>query len=483
MPEPSTFKPVTETVKQAVKDIGGQIKGLGDDVTGKIRATFDEEMEEIVSWGETVFGRVKQVFGPFLSSIGQWFMQTKLMKSTAGFLKKILGIEQRREKKERAGLGIKVKGWFDKLLPILASGIGFLVSGLGAMLGGILAPFIAPLTEPFRMLSNVFGKLTKTKGWLRFSKFMKDPFGLGAFKADKGGPLKRIFTWFRNLSRFVPKGLITAAQKGLKMFKTLFGWIGKAGKFVAGAFGSGFLKGFMASVKKIFWPIQIIMSVIDFIKGFQDTEGDIFDKVVGGVKNVLKEFFGFPVKILGMLIDWVAEQFGIENLGAKDAMMDAFNWFIDFPLDLITTAKDFFVDMLPKAWAALGNVNLDIFTPILDYFGKIKDGILAGIWSYIDSHPWMKKLISGVGGGGILKSLEDTAKDVENRQKEEMTEYEKQRLEQEKEKLELAKRQTSGQQISVVNQSSDGMPSRPPPTETTGSRFVLAGATADDDSY
>lgn len=481
MPQESTFKPVTEAVKQAVKDVGSQIQGLGSDITGKFRQTFDEEMEEIVSWGESVFGRVKQIFGPFLSSIGQWFLQTKLLKSTAGFLKKMLSIEEWRKKRERMEQGFKKKSLLMDILRGLGMFFGLAAGAGAAILGAILAPILGPIIKPLEILGKAFMAFkTRVIGivkWIR--QFSKDPFGLGSFRMSKAGPLKKIFDFFSSIRKLIPPKVLSMAKTGFSWISKIFKWIIGIGTKIM-SLGGGKLFGIlMKSLNRVFWPLQIIVSVIDFVKGFMATEGDIVDKIYGGINNVLKEFFGYPIALLGKLVDWVAEKFGIENLGAEEFLTDGFNKLVD----VFTSIPIFFKDLI-KGWIidAIDVIRdsdiTGIFQPIFDFFEKMKDKIITGIYKYIQNSPLLQKILNFAGGADFLKNLETQVNDIQNRERE-MTEYEKQRLEQEKQKLDIAKRQTSGGNTLLVQSNDNSTNAGTPPADTGSSRWVNSGAEAD----
>lgn len=78
------------------------------------------------------------------------------------------------------------------------------------------------------------------------------------------------------------------------------GLLAKAGKFLGPILRVGG-KALMPILGKILWPIQIVASVFDFIKGFTETKGTMSQKIAGGLWNVVKQFFNS----IWSLIKWI----------------------------------------------------------------------------------------------------------------------------------------------------------------------------------
>jgi len=164
--------------------------------------------------------------------------------------------------KERLSLKIpKTKGDWLKLIMVLLGGALF---ALGAVIGGVAKALILP----FQVLYSVLTKM---------------PF------------LGKYLTKFTEIFAPISKWLGQAASKA-----------GLLGKFV-----KGILKGF----KLLGWPLIIILGLIDFIKGFASTEGDLFAKIVGGIKSAFLGFFELPIKMFGWLADKVLGWFGVSIEG------------------------------------------------------------------------------------------------------------------------------------------------------------------------
>lgn len=478
MPEPNAFKEVTDAVKQATKDVTKQITGLAQDGVTKIRQTFSEEMEELMAFGETVFGRVKAAVSPMFAYLTRFFFKSKFLQGTLATLKNLLKIEKKREKRDLAKMGLK-KDWWGLIL----KGMGLLLGGAAGLaigaLGAILAPILGPIIKPVEIMVKAFrfisGKLSAAKKFFT----AKDPFGLGAFSQPmkEGGILRRIFDWFKGLKRFFPKSVITAAETGIKWAGKIGKWIGKIGKlfmkavrFVGKWGGSFVIKAFMKGLNKIFWPFQIVMSAIEFVKGFMATEGDFVDKWVGGVKAVIKDFFGFPISLFGKLIDWVAEKFGIENLGAEKFLTDGFNKFVDTIAKLPIWVKDQFLEKMGMAFNAIKEIDfVDMITGVFDFIVGIWDRFIIKIHEWAQYLPdWMIKDSTG----GLLKGLESMAESAEERESDrlarEQLEIQKQTLEEQKK---MNQKTLGNTQINNVN-SGGGSSGRMTPAKGADAKEV-----------
>jgi hypothetical protein len=333
------------------------------------------------------------------------------------------------------------------------------------------------------MVVNAFayiaGKLSAAKKFLT----AKDPFGLGAFSQPlkEGGIIRRVLDWFKNLKRFIPKSVLTAAEFGMKWAGKLGRWALKIGKlfmkavrFVGKFGGSWLIKTFMKGLNKIFWPFQIIMSAIEFVKGFMSTKGDFVDKFIGGVKAVIKEFFGFPIALFGKLIDWVAEKFGIENLGAEKWLTDGFNNVIDAIGDFFVFIKDWIKD---KTVSALNTWNdfsfVDAVKSVFDF--------LVGIWDkfIIKIHEWASHLPSWmIRDTELMKGLESMAEGAQEREADrlaaEQLKVQKETLEQQK----MLNKKTLGNTQIIQNTSDNSPQGRMAPETTKLSRDVMTDSWA-----
>jgi hypothetical protein len=479
MPEPSTFKPVTDAVKQAVKDVSTQMINITNDVTSKFRSTFSDEMEELVSFGETIFGRVQTAVTPMFSYLTRFFFKSKFLQETSSTLKGLLKIEKKREKRDLAKMGLGKKGILDMIMQGLGMGLGMILGSiaatLGAAVGIILAPLIGGITEPIRMAAKALKMFTQSKPFQSVMKFLRgDSKIIKAIKTEIG-----YFTsWIKSLTKLINPRILDATKKSFGIIAKVFGKIGKLAKWIMGSpLGKGFLWGFKKGLKWIFWPIQVVMSAIEFVKGFMSTEGDFVDKFAGGVKAVIKDFFGVPIELLGNLIDWVAEKFGIENLGATKFLTDSFNFLVDAIYYIPLKIKDWLKEAIGNAfnWAKT-NINIgetlgNIFSFITDFL----DSIWIGLQNLVNELPdWMKSMIkkSNV-GDALLSGLEKMAEGATERQSDKLAEeqlkVQKETLEQQKM---LNKKTLGNTQINAPTTGGSGS-GRQTPSTTKDTKDVM----------
>jgi hypothetical protein len=163
----------------------------------------------------------------------------------------------------------------------------------------------------------------------------------------------------------------------------LFGWIGKtAGNVfrlltripIVGKFFSAMLKGF-----RLFgWPLTIILSAIDFIKGFVTTEGNLIDKIKGGLMSVVKGFIELPVKLIGWVADWVLGLFGVQKPegGSAKLIMDGIMRVVSIGIDIIMavprTIYEFFSAILNRS------EDTSIFEAIMNFISELPKRL--GVW-------------------------------------------------------------------------------------------------------
>jgi len=167
------------------------------------------------------------------------------------------------------------------------------------------------------------------------------------------GPFIKFFKWLGKIGR-VFLTIIKNTKTGGKIFGAigkLFGWLGKLfapivkiirtviGFFKTLAPAAGILaklgRAFMVGFKILGWPLTIIMGIYDFIKGFIETEGTLWDKIKGGFMAALMGFIELPVRFISWLIEKVAGFFGIEITGLADGILGWIKNMFDKLLDLV----------------------------------------------------------------------------------------------------------------------------------------------------
>jgi hypothetical protein len=316
----NVIKIVSTSVKEAVDKITGTMKGLAQDVGGKFREVMSEELQEIHDLAKQLYGRLVGVLSPIFKPLQQlfkgWFKQFASGAILLKYVKRLLHIEEIRRKEEIAQKGIKGKGFLMALLEMLAIPVGIILMAVAGMLRRILWPLemawkfirlLSIITTKIPLIGPLLLKIKKGIVGLYETFILKllyffDRFPILGKIGDKIG---KIVGWFKKAEGMPFFG------KALKMMK--FGF-------------------------KIFgWPFQLILSAIDFIKGFRETKGNLLDKIKGGLKNAIMKFVEFPLEILGAGIDWVLRLFGIEDAKAGAKMKQWMSKSVDFLFTLFGT--------------------------------------------------------------------------------------------------------------------------------------------------
>jgi hypothetical protein len=138
--------------------------------------------------------------------------------------------------------------------------------------------------------------------------------------------------WFSNI--FGPKGKIAGFILKIKNMipKSVMKVFSKIGKLFGGGKGgvfgkiTKFLGGLGKTLGKFFWPITVLMSAWEaikgFIAGFKDTEGGIVEKMIGGIGGAIGALVDFiimwPLDMIKDLVAWVGEKMGFDTTAIKE---------------------------------------------------------------------------------------------------------------------------------------------------------------------
>lgn len=152
---------------------------------------------------------------------------------------------------------------------------------------------------------------------------------------------------------------------------------------------------FLNIVRRVLWPLGVIMSAIDGISAFRNTEGSLWERFSAGIGAAIGDFFGAPLDLLGNLTAYVLEQFGmdrlaemIRNFSFEEAIggfiTDVFNWF-----GLLFSDPGEALSQLWRAhvssWSSVGqfifdNVARPAWDWISDKFSNISESIV-NLWN------------------------------------------------------------------------------------------------------
>ena len=225
---------------------------------------------------------------------------------------------------------------------------------------------------------KAMGKGPKGDEKFSFMAFIKNLFkkviiavlALGAFLVGGlvgvGSSISRLFTLlvpkkvigvFKTIGSFISGkvasiGKFFGKQKGvgkaLGMVSTVMskisGVFSPLTKVISGLLANPYVaKGFAfgKTLGKLFFPITVLMSAWEAIKGamsgFTNTEGNLFEKIVGGlmgaVENLVKFFIAMPLDLIKDLIGWIAGMLGFDGIKeglASFSFADIFSKLFDF---------------------------------------------------------------------------------------------------------------------------------------------------------
>lgn len=291
-------------------------KGLTDDA--KMLIATEKSSDDLDDISETLAGTgAKSKLGKGLKVQNKGL--DKLLKTNNKIAKEQLAMNKREERKKRSIFQKIKKNWLFELLETII-GVPLFLIGLA------LGTAVAFIIKPFQVIAKIFKtayavlqgplilKALKGLGKL-FGGIIKFVFSpKTAMLLDKLGGFGRfIFKIFKPLFSFVNMGelstigkIFEGLGKGFKTFSKIFTGVFKfLGKILELPFLRFLTRGFLVGFEKIFWPLQILLSAIDFVKGFMKTEGTILDKIKGGIKNVIVEFFKWPLELLGKIWEWI----------------------------------------------------------------------------------------------------------------------------------------------------------------------------------
>lgn len=333
--------------KQSFKFLKGAVENLKDLPQTFMNLAMEDFNTPLIN---LAFDKTKKLSSEFTNATKELIKNKKAKKEG-------LYAEQKEEKKiklaeQQNKIQEKQTGFLEGLLASFNEKKGgflkFGLGALGALAAGLFSP-VAIISGFFEGVASGFKVLNKMTGG-KLSKIIK-PFtwfitGLKnfflSFKSIKGvelisKPFKTVFGWIQTAK----SGLLKLVRPVINFFKSLVG-AAKASESFMGPFSKilKFAKNFGKFLGKLAWPIQLIMSVADFVTGFIDgyKEDGILGGIEGGVRKLVNGVIGIPTKLIGKLINYIATMAGFDEAGNKieatiknfiDSFYDKFTGFID----------------------------------------------------------------------------------------------------------------------------------------------------------
>jgi hypothetical protein len=244
-----TATAIQQQASQAVSTVSTHVRevlGPVQELVDFTKATF----KNIGDFFKGVFEDVKEFFGWTLGDDTDDKIHKESVKQTH-FLKRIWQyfLEQRTKEFRR-----DIKKTKEKFPTSMLVALGIL-GWLGFVLGGILRQILLPFEVLLKL--PLLRKLKQLKWIKRLTGFFDD-----------------ILRWLEKIP------LLGRLVKGVRIG---FKWLG--------------------------WPLQILLSLIDFIRGYSASEGDILDKIKAGILFALTQFFELPIRVFG----WLMKKLGWET--------------------------------------------------------------------------------------------------------------------------------------------------------------------------
>ena len=244
--------------------------------------------------------------------------------------------------------------------------------GIGAWIGvDRIVKFFTGTSPTGNFIQRIKDAMKNT--WMgRMATRIKDFFDI------KGKDAKQLTKWqsrLANIQKWFKESWLGRLVDRIKLF---FGQKGSGGKLmtkvgnlftsIAGLFGKipgltkilNFVKGAAKFLGRIFVPVTVIMSlweaVSGFMTGFAETEGNLFQKIMGGIGGAIKsllDFFVFGIaEMVQDVIIWLLELFGFD--GAATAVGD-FN-LVGFIKEKVFAVIDWFMLIFQDPMAAMNQL-------------------------------------------------------------------------------------------------------------------------------
>lgn len=394
---------VTREIKEAIK------RGFTDSQQAITRHTTEIVGQELGSAFEDVKKITGAAFSPFKSAFasltGRDKDTPKVDKERNNLLQEMVDYFHEQEKARGRMFDPKEKKspWYAILI------------GVGALVGAIAGQILLPFTLLFQALMKIkpIARAIDSIG-----DFFKNIIRLAKIRLLRS---ERIVGFFLKVTNWFKK--IIGPFRNIFVFAERFGF---------GTLFSAFKTGF----KFLAWPLQILLSAIDFIKGFIAAEGTLLDRIKGGMWGVIEGFVDLPVKLFGWLADWVLRQFGIEiEGGVGPKIMQGLRFIFDllFKFYYVTIPNlikewigksigfigdrlsqlggfEFFKDTFDKAKAVFKTIidsYVNLFWSVIDFF----KGIIMKLPDWIPGAETLKETLGELEGPSPSKEIEEMAKD------------------------------------------------------------------------
>ena len=138
------------------------------------------------------------------------------------------------------------------------------------------------------------------------------------------------------------------------------------------------------------WPLTIILTLIDFIRGFAETEGTLWEKIKGGLWKALEGFIELPVMFIGWVIEKLLGLFGVEVDGVGEKIMGLIKGWFNFIISgyellfgVIIDGITWIIDGVKSIWGKIGEPIKAIIDEIFNPTGKWTESLINAVSSIV----------------------------------------------------------------------------------------------------
>ena len=295
-----------EAEREANRKSGGAGKGVTDTDTKEL-----EEQSSLGKWSKIIAAALGSVYGIILGWLKtlKFFAEALLPES---LIKSIKG--------KFTAIGTFFDDVFLKLKTLFTKNIQKI---------GIV------FEEAFSKISNLFKSVGSES---RLARILT-AFGKGIIRLS--APFIEAFNVLKSLISGPANYIVNVFKSFSGIFTGVAGTAGNMMKFLRGF--AGVFKFVSSIVSKLAWPLFVVMTVWDTVKGMiegYEKEG-IVGAIAGAVTGLFNSLLFGPLDMLKSAIAWVLGKFGFEN---AEKELNSFS-FSEMFTNLIGTVKDFFIDI------------------------------------------------------------------------------------------------------------------------------------------
>ena len=398
----SGFRGLINASREGFKNMFTSQKDMGEHF-GDLRGEFASDMDFLSSamapltqlpGVNAALKTIKFIFIALWKGIQWMWARRKARDAKADADKRLSGLKSAvGDDEEGPELEEKKGGFLKAFIGAISKMVGFvlgLIVGMGVMIGN----FFERITAPFRTGGTIFKMFGSPKWVTSVGNWFKGIFGKGGKIANFFGRIKAMIP-DKLIKTMSTLGRVSGASAGASTFTRIVAFMGRIG----------------AVLGKFFWPITLLMSAWEaikgFIDGFGDTEGGFLEKITGGLYGAMGSLVDFlimwPLDLVKDLIAWIGEKMGFDTTAIKEfSFSDMWNDIWDRFTDGMLKIVRFFVALGKGSLAAIG---------ALAPWGESPREAFNRVFEEEMSKPAGLKSQGGTSAASTFKGVKDAVKD------------------------------------------------------------------------